>query len=234
MSSPFVVLVPVLARPQRALRAVNNIRAASVTQPRILFICSEGDDDEIRACKATDADVTVVPKEERGDWAKKLEHGRAMTTEDYMVLGADDLCFNDFWDRNALTAFERMDIGVLGTQDKGNSLVKRGLHSTHPIVCRGYADMHGTIDRPDLMIADCYGHQFCDNELCQTAMARGCWHFARDVVIEHLHPNWHKGVDDATYRHGLSYFKEDSMMFTQRSKMWKQSGRRARRGARSR
>jgi hypothetical protein len=221
--SDLVVLVPVLARPQNAAKLVLNIRTVSheALQPRILFLCSKGDHEEISACEATAAETVVVPwVAGPGDWARKLEYGRAITTESYMVLAADDLCFHKEWDRNALHSFTKLDIGVLGTQDKGNPLVKRGLHSTHPIVCRGYADEFGTIDDPTKMVSTCYDHQYVDNELCQTAIARGCWHFARDVVIEHLHPAWGKAEVDATYEKGWKHGSSDNRLFVKRSRLW--------------
>jgi hypothetical protein len=217
-----VVLVPVLARPGNAAPLVRNIKAVSRMDHHILFLCSPEDREEIRACKATGADVEVVSwAAGPGDWARKLNWGRSITTEPYMVLAADDLRFHPEWDRNSLHAFNTRDIGVLGTQDQGNPLVKRGLHSTHPIVCRGYADMYGTIDRPDLMVSTCYDHQFCDNELCQTAIARGCWHFARDVIIEHMHPAWGKAKEDSTYAKGWRRGKEDARLFAKRTRLWR-------------
>lgn len=220
--SDFVILVPVLARPQNAAALVRNIRQVSEEEHRIIFLCSPDDTAQQRACVATGAETVVVPwTPGRADWARKLEHGRHISTEPYMVLAADDLRFYERWDVNARYVFDKRDVGVLGTQDKGNPLVKRGLHSTHPIVCRGYADMYGTIDRPDLMISQAYDHQYCDNELCETAMARDCWHFARAVIIEHLHPAWGKAQRDRTYVKATRQTKEDYRLFVRRRRMWR-------------
>jgi hypothetical protein len=137
-----------------------------------------------------------------------------------MLLAADDLSFHPGWESNAQRRFNTHDIGVLGTQDGGNPLVKQGRHSTHPIVCRGYADAHGTIDNKELMLHPGYGHAYVDNELCETAMARGCWLFAHDCYIEHLHPTWKKAKPDSTYRRGEATLRADRRMFVARRKLW--------------
>ena len=223
--SDFVILVPVLNRPRNARRLVNNIEHACVTPQRLLFICSPDDKAEIAACKRTGADVTVVDwVPGPADWAKKLEWGRALTTEPYMLLAADDLNFHRCWDQRASQVLAQMEIGVLGTQDGGNPLVQKGMHSTHPIVSRAYINAFGTIDQKHLMLHQGYDHQYCDNELCETAMARGYWHFARDVYIEHLHPAWGKAAWDHTYRKGYAKANADFQLFQRRRRLWRPRG----------
>lgn len=221
MSADLVILVPVLNRPRNAQPLIDSIHANTTIEVRVLFICSPRDRAEQHAAHKTGADTCIVPWEPgHADWAKKLEYGRHHTTEPLMLLAADDLSFHPNWDVNALRRFDTVDIGVLGTQDLGNAYVKRGQHSTHPIVCRGYADQHGTVDDPTLMMHQGYEHQFCDNELCETAMARGCWAFARDCVIEHLHPAWKKASWDDVYEKGSQSFQADYRLFCRRRPLW--------------
>ena len=221
-----VILVPVLDRPKNAARLVKSIRAVSVTSPRIMFLCSLNDLAEQAACRATGEETVVVPWDPiSGDWAAKLEWGRRLTAEPFMLLGADDLHFHPGWDVNALRVFEQMPhVGVVGTQDKGNPLVMRGQHSTHPIVRRAYVDQWGTIDDAALMLHDGYDHQYADNELCETAMARGAWHFSHDVVVEHLHPAWSKAQHDTTYDRAYRWAVRDHKHFHQRRFMWRPRG----------
>lgn len=226
MQAELAILVPVLGRPWRAQPLLDSISQVSRHPVRVLFLCSPDDTEEIAACKATGADVLVVPfRQGKGDWAKKLEHGRANTTEPYMLLAADDLLFHPRWDSAVLDVFNRIDCGVVGTNDLGNELVKRGLHSTHPVVCRGYADAYGTIDQPELMLHQGYTHQYADNELVETAISRGCWQFARLAVIEHLHPAWGKAEVDATYQLANAHAERDHRLFHWRRRLWQKPGR---------
>lgn len=221
MSAEIALLLPVLGRPRNAAKVVKSIQAATKVPYELVFLCSPDDDAQIRACRRTGARVlTVTWPAGRADWAKKLEHGRTYTTAPYLLLGADDLHFHHGWDRAVLSAFKATDAGVVGTRDGGNRLVERGLHSTHPVVSRAYADAHGTIDEPHLMLHQGYDHQYADNELCETAMFRGRWYFCREAYVEHLHPAWRKGDYDATYAKGGKRASSDQRLFMRRRRLW--------------
>ena len=215
------ILVPVLDRPRNADPLVLSIRRATSTPHRVLFLCSPKDGAEIRACKATGADVHVVEwKPDRGDWAKKINRGFSMTDEDFVLLGADDLEFHRGWDMAVLEVAEKTGAGVIGTNDLGNATVMRGLHSTHPLVRRSYIEEYGTIDEPGKVVHEGYHHQWVDTELCETAKMRGQWAFAKASHVEHLHPYWHKSSMDATYTKALSTSREDHRYYGKRRRLW--------------
>lgn len=214
-----VVVIPVLDRPANASKVIQSLRDSGA-DARPVFMCSPGDSREMAACEATGADVIVVDWEPGGgDWAMKINEGYRRSSEPYILLGADDLRFHPDWDSIALR-FMRPGIGVVGTNDLGNGVVMRGKHSTHPLVSRAYADEYGTIDQPGLILHEQYLHQWVDNELVQTAMSRKAWAFARNSHVEHLHPFWHKGALDATYKKALSTANEDRRIFLQRARLW--------------
>lgn len=200
----FAVLVPVLGRPQRAQPVADSLAGASTLGCRLVFVCSPDDGKQIEACRQTGADVLVVPWEPgRADWARKLNHAYRRTTEPLLLLAADDVSFERRWDLEAAAVFAHHDVGVVGTNDLANPSVKRGHHSCHPVVGRGYADLHGTIDGPGALVAECYWHQWVDSELVATARARGCWAFAPGSVVRHHHPLFDRRVVlDDTYRRG--------------------------------
>jgi hypothetical protein len=226
LQAEIAVLCPVLGRPDRARQLQHSLIRNSSTSVELTFLCSRHDVSQIRACQATGAQTLVVPWPAcPGDWAKKLNWGRHHTSAPLMLLAADDLRFHPGWDLNVLRHFNTHDIGVLGTQDGGNPMVKAGRHSTHPVVCRGYADSYGTVDSPDLMVHTGYSHAYCDNELVETARARGCWLFADDVYIEHLHPAWKKARWDSTYARGRAGETNDRKLFMRRRKLWSRTGR---------
>lgn len=213
------VLVPVLGRPHRAAPVAKAFKAATPAGLyRLVFLCSQDDPDEIRACAATGEQTEVMPAG-RGKWSEKINHGYKLTTEPWILCGADDLQPHPGWAEAAL-ALADPRVGVIGTNDLGNPTVMAGKHSTHPLVARWYADKLGTVDGPGRVVTEAYGHQWTDTELVQTAMWRGAWKFAADSHVAHLHPFWGKGDDDATYRKGMASSRADQRLFARRRSLW--------------
>ncbi len=213
-----LLIIPVLGRPARARPLYESASQATDVPHRILFVCSPNDLEQTHACVATGADVELVPWEAGwGDWARKVNLAYRISDEPWLFLGADDLCFCEGWASKALA--RAADFGVVGTNDLGNPRVLRGEHSTHPLVRRSYADEHGTIDGPGVVCEE-YDHQFVDDELVETAKARGAWTFAEDAWVEHLHPYFQKGMADATYAKATRNTLADRKLFRERRKLW--------------
>ena len=222
------VICPVLARPANAQPLVDSIRAHTTVEHTITFVCSPGDDEEIAACVATGANVSVVNWEPGpGDGAKKWNHGfrisGAISNHPLVYLGADDLEFTQGWDVMAFREAERSGAGVIGTDDGMNPLVRRGKHSTHSLVRRSYIDeVGGTFfDGPGIVYCELYDHQAIDNELCKAAMDRGQWSFARRSLVIHHHPFFDKTVRlDPTYTKALKEGSADMRLYKQRLQEW--------------
>lgn len=213
------ILIPVLRRPHRVAPLVENIHANTPQPHRIVFICSPGDLAETVAVEATDADLLVLDEPcGPGDYAKKINLGHTITTEPFLLFGADDLRFRPRWFENAVQHMTNQT-GVVGTNDLGNPQVMAGAHATHPLVARWYADL-GTVDEPGKPLHEGYDHNFVDNEFVGTAQARKAWAFARDSVIEHLHPSWSKATWDDVYERGRSGWHQDRRLFVKRSRKW--------------
>lgn len=223
------ILIPVLARPQNAQLLVDSIIEATRVPRRVLFLCTPLDIAEIEAARATGADVHIVSWDAGpGDWAKKINEGYRITSQPFMLLAADDLRFHTGWDTEVLRIAEETGAGVIGTNDLGNATVMRGLHSTHPVVRRSYADECGTIDEPNHVLHEGYRHQWVDTELIATAQMRHQWAFAKASHVEHLHPMWHKSKMDATYEKALSTSNEDYAHFNSRKRLWSRAAMKAR------
>ena len=220
------ILVPVLNRPQNAQRLVNSIEHGSSREYQVVFLCSPGDTEEIKACSETSATVHIVDfPNGPGDWAKKINRGMTLSTSEFVLLGADDLKFHPGWDNEALRVARQTGAGVIGTNDLGNATVMRGHHSTHPLVRRAYVEEFGTIDEPGLCLHEGYAHQWVDTELVETAKMRHRWAFAKESRVEHLHPFWKKGKMDSTYEKALSTSKEDHAHFQERKQLWARRSR---------
>jgi hypothetical protein len=223
------IQIPVLNRPHRAAEVVASIFRSTEVEVEVLFICSPGDTAEIAAVQATGEDYMVVPWEcGPGDFARKHNLAFQHTTAPFVLLAADDLDFQPGWDHAILKCHSVLQRGVIGTQDDANPLVKRGKHSTHPVVTRSYIDEVGGTwhDGPGIILHEGYLHQWVDTELCNAAMERDEWSFTHLAVIRHLHPMYpHRGIGrtamDDTYRKALGGASHDSMLYRERVQLAK-------------
>jgi hypothetical protein len=216
------VLVPVLARPQRAKPLADSLRETCGGHVRLIFLCTPGDDAEIKACrKVRWATTEVVPfARGPGDYARKINYGVTITDEPWLFHGADDLRFHEAWLERAMET-AAAGFSVVGTNDLGNRSVLSGRHSTHSLVARSYIEEVGTVDEPGKMLHEGYRHNFCDTELVQAAQLRGQFKSAHRAVVEHLHPHWRKADMDATYQLGLADFAHDARLFHwRRQRVW--------------
>lgn len=218
------LLIPVLDRPRRVLPLVESAAEATNRAGSIpVFICSPGDDAEIRAVVDAQAELIIVPWEAgKGDYARKLNHAMPLCAEAYdaewLFLGADDLLFQSRWLDRCLDRNRRTGACVIGTNDLGNSRTVAGHHSTHSLVHRDYLEC-GSVDGPELL-HEGYWHNYVDDEFVQTAMWRNTYSHARDARVEHLHPDWGKGGMDDTYRRGKAHFNDDRAYYWSRKHLW--------------
>jgi hypothetical protein len=220
---PIVVAIPVLGRPQNAQAVLQSLE---LSDPgglcRPLFVCSPGDGRQIRACHETGAQVLIAKwPSGLGDYQRKINLAVRLTSEPFIFTGADDLTFHPGWAEAALYVADRDEVGMVGTDDLGNGLVRQGKHSTHSLFARWYVEQCGTVDEAGKIYHEGYGHQQCDVEAYETAVVRGCFSFAADSRVEHLHPFWGKGDRDDTYTKGLSTSDADRALYLQRKPMWR-------------
>lgn len=228
--SRIAILMPVLGRPERAQVIVDSIRVASAERHRIIFLCSQGDDDELDACMRTDSDTYVMDwPAGPADFARKTNWGLHACEEEFVFCGADDLEFCEGWDSEVLRVADATGAGVIGTWDGANPMVMKGRHSTHSLVRRSYADEPGAIwDSPGIYYEG-YDHQCVDNELVEVAQVRGEWAFASDARVIHHHPIFDRTVAmDATYEKALARGRDDVIAFRTRRLAWQRSFRQVR------
>lgn len=225
--SSLTVIVPALSRPRNVAPLVRSLDL-SVARERqegwkidLLFVCSTDDRSEIRAVRAQGLEplLTTISRD-KSQYPKKINAGVRHTTSDWLFLGADDLEFHWGWLRAAVDAHIETGKLVVGTQDLGNQLVKRGLHATHSLVHRDYVEL-GTVDERGKLLHEGYDHNACDVEFIETAISRDQFVFADKAIVEHLHPLWHRQVTrDVVYRKGMLGANVDRLLLNRRRHMW--------------
>lgn len=227
MGVDLIVIVPVLGRPERVGPFYRNWLEMRGVASELVFVTSPGDEAEFAAIRAVRATALEAPFERGpGDYARKINLGTRWSKtvwpeSRFVFAGADDLLFHDGWDAKAVELADETGAGMVGTDDMGNALVVRGLHSTHSLFRRAYIDAVGASwDGPGTVYSEAYDHQWLDNEACVIAMARGAWAFSRESKVEHLHTYWGKSEMDATYEMALAHGAEDAALFRERQKLY--------------
>jgi hypothetical protein len=211
------ILVPVLGRPQNAQPLVDSIRKNTEAEHRITFLVSPDDMAQIAAVFKTECPYIRCPDER---YAPKINMGVRLTKGEFIFLGADDLRFRPGWDKFAIDRFYETDRPVVGTNDLGNATVMAGRHATHSLVHRSYVEQ-GTIDDPGCLLHEGYLHNWVDTEFIGTAMKRDAFTFCRDSHVEHMHPFWQKGEDDAIYEKGRQGYRQDRRLYLKRQRLWR-------------
>lgn len=212
-----VILVPVLDRPHRVAPTIASAKVAT-PEARVLFIADSDDDAELAALAAADAEVLLV--EPGTNYARKINLGFDATTEPLLFTGADDLDFVPGWFENA-SPYIVEGFGVVGTYDQCNPRTAVGEHSTHSLIARSYIDLHsGVVDEHGKVFHEGYHHEYCDDELVETAKARGAFVSVHSAVVVHLHPWRGRAPDDETYQKGRQGRRLSRSLFRERSQLW--------------
>jgi hypothetical protein len=211
------ILIPVLRRPENAQRVVDSIRASTMSEYRILFICSPRDIPQINACSQTGAQVLLTDwNPGSGDYARKINLGFAQGDSEWVFQGADDVIFHPNWDVAAIWA-SRNGKRVIGTNDLHNPSVKKGTHSTHSLIMRSYVEERpATVDESDPVLFEGYDHQYVDLELVTVAKWRKEFQMSKNAIVEHFHPHWGNAESDPTYRKAMRRSVADRNLYRER------------------
>lgn len=216
------VIVPVLDRPRNAEPFMVSLRASTGLATVYAVADAWRDDATAEAWRNAGADVLNFEDNNRGldrpgSFAEKINTGyRYSNYEPWLFLVGDDVRFHPGWLDHAQAA-AGIDCHVIGTNDLGNPRVLAGQHATHLLIRRSYVDEVGASwDGPKIVAHEGYRHWFTDDEIVAVAQQRGVWAMALGSIVEHLHPLFGKGEDDAVYQLGQSHAKADGEVFQQR------------------
>lgn len=207
-----VVLCPVLARPQNVepfLRAVGE----STPMARVLFIADPDDVAEHEAIRRAGGWMITLG----GSYAQKINRGVVATDEPLILLAADDVRPHPGWLYVARRELEK-GAQVVGLEDLIPRPHRPG-HATHFLMTREYAELP-CVDGTRGPLYEGYAHWRVDDELIATATKRGCYAYAPNAIVEHLHPMASKASDDETYRKGRANARLDGKRFMRRQHLW--------------
>lgn len=208
------VICPVLHRPQNVQRFMESL-ISTTGLADAYFICEADDDAEMAEVEKYGGHVISSP--EAHTFAQKVNLGYAMTTEPWLLLVGDDVRFRPGWLDHAQDVHRRYGGDVVGTNDLANPRVTRGEHATHPMIKRTYIDEHGASwDGPGVVCHEGYHHWYVDDEIISVAKQRQTFQPALGSHVEHMHPYFGKGENDAIYAKGEAHSKEDERLFHRR------------------
>lgn len=212
-----VVIVPMLGRAHRVQPLIESLSATC--EARVLFAVSPDDTKVHEAVDEVGAERVTVQWRSTGDYARKIQAGIDVSTEQHIFTAADDLRFHPGWYEAARGRLSDR-VGVVGTNDLTNPRVMRGEHATHFLVARWYVAL-GTIDRPGVLMHHGYVHEFVDDELVGTAKRRRAWAFAPDSHVEHLHPMAGKAPMDDLYAAQQRRMAASRSLYQRRRRLWR-------------
>jgi hypothetical protein len=241
-----VIVVPLWRRTVNIARCYESAYQAT-PGARVLFVASAGDQPVVDFLNDAELDHMVMPGDGggTGDYARKINAGYRGSREPHIFTGADDIVFTLGWYQAAVglldydpaswtgeqtvmhgPASDHQFVGVVGTNDGCNPRTFDMLnpaypHSTHSLVARWYADAGATMtDGPNVVYHEGYEHEYCDDELVQTALLRCAYAHAQEAHVTHLHPNAGAAPDDETYQRGRSRTRVSRNHYRRRQALW--------------
>lgn len=210
------LLIPTLGRPENIQRVISNVEpSAPRNEIEPIFIVERGDTATIEAIEAIQR--LYIINERTASYAGAINTGIEKTTHELLFIGSDDLHFHDDW----LPPLRKLakQYGLVGTNDRHNPDVLAGIHATHYLITREYANK-GTIDDSNVFLHEGYIHNYVDTEAVATAIYRGEYTPCLESHVEHLHWCWNLNIMDDTYAKGANTVSQDERLFQSRAHLW--------------
>lgn len=239
------IVVPVWRRTSNLDRLLTSAQG-TVPEAQVLLVGSDGDElarpaiGELVTAGRAEALWIAGVGGEHGDYARKINAGYRASVRPLIFTGADDIVFQPGWYEPARALIDEGEIaalkigenavligplpvptvGVVGTVDDLNGRTMLGEHSTHTLVARWYADHGGSVDQSNMIYDEGYPHDYVDDELVQTAMARCAYAHSYESHVSHIHVLADSSLDDEVYRHGRSRARIGRQRFHLRKRIW--------------
>lgn len=201
------VLIP-LMRPLQIGPLVENIR--ETTSDCHIIVAATGE----CADASRDLGITLL-EDEGGTYPSRINAMWRLCNEPYAFLGADDLRFTDGWFEAAMPVMNQVD-GLVGINDLHNQA------GVHFLISRRYIESPGAVmgEEPGNILSEKFRHAYCDDFVRKTAQHHGRWGYARESVVEHLHPGAGKAPSDDVYLLGESTMGEGLAVYRSMDHLW--------------
>lgn len=206
------IILPTSTRYQQAAKVIARFRATTVGYP--VEIITIVDSDAAVTALTGLAKVVRLP-ENTGPWRPRAVEawnlGAAQAVGAVLVLAADDLWPFHGWLGETLERlgdFTHGD-GLVGFNDLGRSGMT---FATHFAVTRQFAKQY----LGGVLCCPAYQHYYVDQEACARARAAHCYVWARNAVVEHVHPAFGKAETDTLYLRTAPYLSADQTTWERR------------------
>jgi hypothetical protein len=207
VKTSIAILCPSRGRPDRFWKMIDSARKTSKEQFEVLCYLDE-DDRRKEEYLGSGVDFTIGPRINLGPAYEVL---RKKTNADLVMMGADDLLFRtEHWDEKVRAVTPPDLVCVISFKDGAT----HGKEDGHPFIGRRFIEGMGGITHPEL------GHSCIDNWVCKAAAQID--RFQRlDMLIEHVHPKYGKGLVDQTYldNDGKKKERDKEIYFRDRNKL---------------
>ena len=205
------VIIPSMHRPEQLKACVR--RLVETTQGHdveCVVVVDDGDVDTLAA--ALVVTPLVLFNHTRFGPMKSWNRGLGMSRGDAIVLVGDDVYWRNGWLAAALKALDTLPnkSGMVGFNDLYRA--PQDGHCVHFLLTRNcIRTVMGGV-----LCYECYETQYTDNETNERAKRAGCFVYAPDAIVEHLHWRVNKAQKDSVYQIGELGFRHDFAMFKRR------------------
>lgn len=212
------VYIPTYGRPKKLQQVADNLKQNTKGEYKLYWCVESFDRESILAAK--DTGYPVIINEGKSTYSDALQTIYEQTNEPVFIWANDDFYFLKDWDEKPMQMMEAdPGIGVLGIDD-GNPQTN---YTAISFIRRKYIEeQSGVIDMPNRVLYP-YNHNYCDNELTETAQHRGAWDKSIGPCIHHQHPSFTWLGDfptDETYVRNNLKDAEDNELFHSRRHLW--------------
>jgi hypothetical protein len=207
------IFIPTLYRSHNIARVTQSIIDTTNVPYEIYFMCPEDDFETIAEIEKFGCKYWTDTGDMR--FVKRIQFMYEHTDEEWFLTGADDIVFQHGWFDAALEYMEYFS--VISFHDECNP----NQPGTNFLIRRSYIEeSSGVIDSPNTVFYQNYFHNFCDNELINTAASR--YQFVQcEGILTHYHPTIEKANWDGVYMTAQMYMNDDAHLYNSRQRLWR-------------
>lgn len=187
--SEMTILVPSRGRPYNIQRLMNAWSETTTCDTRLLVLVDDDDSTLDEYKSIPDIDLQVGPRLRIGGTLNAVAPIEAKNCFAIGFFGDDHLPRTKGWDERFLDKLREAKMGIAWGNDlyHGGNLPTAVAMTSNIVTTLGYFVMPGGV------------HLFLDNFWLAIGRGLNSAHYLDDVVIEHMHPFFGKGIHDDTY-----------------------------------